>query len=214
MVSTRGGLAEEKKNQILGAATRLLTKSGLQSFSFEAVAKEAELSRQLVRYYYPDLDSLIADLCDHLGKGYQNLLVAGIVKVGQVERLEFFKDFFFGMAADHPMPDNLEVYDSLFSYAVGSELLRERLRAKYKTLAQVIMHELAIVHTELDGQACEELSFLFVSMMHAHWSFVATLGFSKEHNQITRSAIDRLIKSYIDDASCTPSVENPWACED
>lgn len=192
-------LAADKKTQILNAATKLLTSKGLQAFSFEAVANEAGLSRQLIRYYYSDHDVLIADLCDHLANAYQDILVAGIVEVGQVERLGFFLDFFFGVAENYPMPDNLEAYDSLFAYAVGSKLVKKHLRQKYETLSQVIVHELAIAYPQLDNNACKELAFLFVAIMHAHWSFVASLGFSSEHNRISRKAIDRLIQTYIND---------------
>lgn len=209
--SNNDDLNRDKKTQILDASTKLLTAQGLQSFSFEAVANEAGLSRQLVRYYYQDLDALIVDLCDHLGTAYQNLLIAGIVEVGQVERLKFFLDFFFGMANDHPMPDNLEVYDAFFAYAVGSEPLRDRLCDQYKTLGQVVIHELAIAHPELDGPACDELSFLFVSMMHAHWSFVATLGYSPHHNRVARNAFDRLIASYVTEPPTASSEAIPWS---
>ncbi|MEO0910889.1 MAG: TetR/AcrR family transcriptional regulator, partial [Pseudomonadota bacterium] len=113
----------------------------------------------------------------------------------------------------HPMPDNLEAYDGLFAYAVGSEKLREHLRNKYKTLAQVINHELAIAHPELESHACEELSFLVVSMMHAHWSYVATLGFSSQHNVVVRKAVDRLIESYVKDSPTVPLMDKPWSQE-
>ena len=193
----KGADNNEKKIKILVAATKLLRTKGLQAFSFDSVANEAGLSRQLVRYYYSNLDDLIVDLCDYLALAYQEALAAGIVKFGQVKRLEFFLDYFFGVSDDYPMPDNLEVYDAFFAYAVGSKTLREHLCATYKTLGQVIVHELAIAHPQLDARACEELSFLFVSMMHAHWSFVASLGYSKKHNRITRTAFDRLIASYV-----------------
>lgn len=203
--------SHDKKTQILNATTRLLTVKGLQAFSFEAVANEAGLSRQLVRYYYPHLDALMVDLCDHLMLVYQDSLIAGIVEVRQVERLKFFLDFFFGLSEDHPMPDNLQAYDALFSYAVGSAPLRERLCEKYKVLGQVIVHELAIAHPELDDAACKELSFIFVSMMHAHWSYVATLGFSPDHNKLARDAIERVIASYINDSPKVPTIATPWA---
>jgi AcrR family transcriptional regulator len=202
-----------KKTQILNAATKVLRVQGLQAFTFEAVANEAGLSRQLVRYYYSDLDILMVDLCDHLQKVYQDVLVAGIVEVAEVERLRFFLDFFFGLAESRPMPDNLKAYDALFAYAVGSEPLKERLCEKYKTLGHVIVHELAIARPTLDHAACQELSFLIVSMMHAHWSYVATLGFSPHHNRITRGAIDRLIASYVDDLPTHSSTEKPWSRE-
>lgn len=205
--------SQDKKTQILRAATKLIKRKGLQALSFEAVAAEVGLSRQLVRYYYSDLDMLIVALCDHLGNGYREILVAGIVEVSQVQRLGFFLDFFFDLADEHPMPDNLEVYDSLLAYAVGSGDLKDRLCDQYKTLGHVIVHELAIAHPELEGQACEELSYLFVSMMHAHWSFVASLGYSREHSRLTRNAIDRLIASYIKEPVPSPVVERPWSRE-
>ena len=205
---------EDKKTQILAATTALLTGHGLHALSFEAIAKEAGLSRQLVRYYYPELDTLIADLCDHLGKVYQEILIGGIMEIKQVERLDFFLDFFFGTTEAYPMPDNLEAYDSLFAYAAGSGQVKERLRAKYRTLGQVIQHELAIVHPELGETACDELSFLFVSMMHAHWSYIATLGFSDAYNRVTRDAMARLIASYIEAPPGAPPIAPSWMRSD
>lgn len=202
---------EDKKTQILRAATNVIRDRGLQALAFEAVASEAGLSRQLVRYYFADIDSLMVALCDFLGNGYREALVAGIVEVSQVQRLDFFLDYFFDLLDAHPMPDNLAAYDSLLAFAVGSDEMADRMCQQYRTLGQVIEHELAIVHPELDGQACGELSFLFVSMMHAHWSFVASLGYARDHGRLTRKAIDRLITSYVAEAERSPLVARPWA---
>lgn len=201
---------QDKKALILFAATELIRDHGLQALSFERIAQQAGLSRQLLRYYYGDLDEIIVALCDFLANRYRDLLISGIVQVGQVERLNFFFDFFFDLLDDHPMPDDLEVYDSLVAYAVGSDRLKDRLCGQYHTLGQVIVHELAIAHPELEGWRCEELSYLFVSMMHAHWSFVATLGYSRDHSRLTRQAIDRLIGSYLADTEAKPVLERPW----
>ena len=201
---------QDKKALILLAATELIRDHGLQALSFERIAQQAGLSRQLLRYYYTDLDEIIVALCDFLANRYRDLLIAGIVDVGQVERLDFFFDFFFDLLPSHPMPDDLAVYDSFVAYAVGSEKLKDRLCGQYLTLGQVIIHELKIAHPDLEGWQCEELSYLFVSMMHAHWSFVATLGHSREHSHLTRSAIDRLLQSYLDDAAPKPVLERPW----
>jgi hypothetical protein len=65
----------------------------------------------------------------------------------------------------------------------------------------VILHELAITPPDVDGHSCEELSFLFVSMMHAHCSFVASLVISVAHSRPKRSAIDRLIAPYVNDTA-------------
>ena len=200
----------DRRTQILQAATRVLKDSGVQALSFEAVAREGNVSRQLVRYYFADLDALIVALCEYLGNGYRDMLVNGILKVGQVERLPFFLDFFFDLADGNPMPDNLEAYDSLLAFAVGSDALRERLCGQYLTLGQVVVHELAIAYPDMDRHACEELSFIFVAMMHANWSFVATLGYAQDHGRVMRKAIDRLIASYAAEAEHVPMIEKPW----
>lgn len=207
---TTDNASQNKKLQILDAATTLLTNRGLQTLSFDAIAKQAGMSRQLVRYYYTDLDLLVSDLCDHLGKVYQEILIGGIMETKPAQRLDFFLDFFFGTTQDYPMPDNLEAYDALFAYAAGSKDVKQRLRVKYRTLGQVVQHELAIVHPELSATACDELSFLFVSMMHAHWSYVATLGFSQDYNRVARNAMSRLITSYLETPPSAPAPEPSW----
>ena len=205
--------SRDRKTHILKATTKLLNEKGLQGFSFESVAKEADLSRQLLRYYFSDLDHLVSELSDYLGNVYREALVEGIVEVRQVERLDFFLDFLFDLTDGYRMPDNLKVYDALVAYSVGSSQVKDRMRAQYKTLGQVIAQELAIAHPSLNGPSCEELSFLFVSMMHAHWSFVASLGFSRHQSKVTRRAIDRLINSYLNDPTKTSQATNSWLQE-
>ncbi|WP_135506574.1 TetR/AcrR family transcriptional regulator [Roseovarius aestuariivivens] len=162
MLITGPDTSSDKKAAILSATTKLLISDGLNALSFEAVAAKAGLSRQLVRYYYPSLDALMIAVCDHLGAAYRDLLIAGIVDLKQVERLPFFLDFFFDLADGHKMPDNLEAYDAFLAYSVTSEAFRERLCSTYKTLGDVMVHELKIAYPDLPGAACKELSCLFV----------------------------------------------------
>lgn len=201
----------KQRGMILNGAVSVLRTRGLQSLSFDNVANEAGLSRQLVRYYYPSLEALMVDLCDELAGGYRDILTTGVVEVAQVERLDFFLDFFFGVASEFPMPHNSEVYDAFFAFAVGSDDLQDRLCDTYRMLGQVFVHELSITHPELADFAAEELSFLIVSMMHAHWSYIATLGFSEEHGKVTRKAVDRLIKSYLHETETAPLMDRPWS---
>jgi AcrR family transcriptional regulator len=208
---TRRDAETNKKTQILLAVAELIRDHGIQAISFGRIAQQAGISRQLLRYYFADQDKIIVDLCDFLANRYRELLIAGIVDLGQTNRLEFFLDFFFDLAEGHPLPDDLEVYDSLVAYAVGSGAMKDRLCGQYLTLGQVVSHELAIAYPDLEGRLCEELSFLFVSMMHAHWSFVATLGYSRDHSRLTRRAIDRLIASYVSDPTPVAELAKPWA---
>lgn len=200
----------DRKAEILQAATDLMRDHGLQALSFEGIATQSGLSRQLIRYYFTSLDELMVALCDFLANRYREILVKGIVEIDQTNRLQFFLDFFFGLAEDHPMPNDLEVYDCLVAFALGSEPLRSGMCLQYKTLGQVVAHELAITHAELDGHACEELSFVFAAMMHAHWSFVATLGHVPEHGKLMRRSFDRLVQSYLDDPTPVLDTGQPW----
>lgn len=201
----------DKKSLILAATARLLSTKGIQACGFENIAEEAGLSRQLIRYYYADLDALMADLCDHLAGTYRDILVTGIPELGDVNRLDFFLDFFFGISQDYPMPDHLEAYDAMVAYSVAAPALKQRMCDQYKILGQVIAHELAIMHPQLKGSACDELSFLFVSAMHAHWSFVASLGHSRDHGHLARHAFSAVIASYLARAPSPPVIERPWS---
>ena len=192
----------DRRTEILNAVTRVLTSRGLQALSFEAVASEAGLSRQLVRYYYPTLDELMVALCDQYSVVYRDILTSGVVDAGSVERLEFFLDFFFGLSKLRDLPDHLEAYDALVAYSVGSKPLRDRLCDQYRTLGQVMIHELAIAHPDLSNTACEELSYIFVSMMHTHWSFVASLGHTPDHGRLAREAFDRVVDAYRAGGGC------------
>jgi hypothetical protein len=93
---------------------------------------------------------------------------------------------------------------------VGSPKLRDRLCSVYEVLGQVFLHELSIAHPDMPDYVCEELSFVFVSMMHAHWSYVATLGYSDKHGCISRDALGRLIESHVAKPATAPSIEKTW----
>lgn len=211
---TKNGAQTNKRPFILDAATRVLVEDGLPALSFESIAHKAGLSRQLVRYYYADVDTLMIELCDHLAESYREALILGISKVQQPERLDFFLDFFFGLTETVAMPENLEAYDAMFAHAVGSAKLRERLRTHYQLLGRVVEHELAIAYPDLEMAACQELSFLFVSQMHAHWSFVATLRYSDAHNRLARQAFERLVSSYAEKAIQPDENIEPWSDKD
>ena len=82
------------------------------------------------------------------------------------------------------------------SLAARSERVKTNLRQQYTLLGQVVSHELRQQYPEISLPVCEQLSFVFVSLMYGHWKMVASLGLSPEHKQITRQAMDRLIESY------------------
>lgn len=187
---------KDRKQEIVSAAFRALSKAGLPTLSYDVIAEEAGVSRQLVRYHFRESDDLMIALCDYLAGTYRDTLIAGVMKVEGSARVKLFLDFYFDLLSDMPKPRDDQVYDAVLSLAAGSEKVKTNLRAQYSLLGQVLSHEFALEYPNLGRQAAEELSYLFVCLMYGHWKMVASLGLAEYHKHITRAAMDRLLQSY------------------
>ncbi|MCV0398022.1 MAG: TetR/AcrR family transcriptional regulator [Rhizobiaceae bacterium] len=191
-------IAEYRKPEIVEGVLKAINKHGLPLPSYDTIAQEAGMSRQLIRHYFPDPEKLMLAVCDALAASYRELLMKGILQAQATERLPLFLDFYFNFLADKGLrkPADDAVYDAMFSLAVASPAIRQNLHDQYDLLRHTIAHEVQISNPGLPQAACREIGFLFVALMYGHWKMVATLGFSQEHNRVTREALDRLLQSY------------------
>lgn len=190
--------SSNRKAQAIRGAFEALKSYGLGNLSFDHVAEKAGMSRQLIRHYFPDQDSLMLAVCDYLAELYREPLIATASALDGPKRISTFLDFYFNLLSDTPKPRDDQVYDALMAVAAQSEPVQTALADQYCLLGQVLSHEFVVQYPQLSRQASNELSFLFVSLMYGHWKMVASLGFSEAHNRITRQAIDRLVASYIE----------------
>ena len=167
--------------------------------SYDLIAEEAEMSRQLIRHYYPDPEKLMIAVCDALAAAHKEVMAQAVVATDVTERLPLFLDMFFNVIADTSVrrPKNYQAYDAMMTIAIGSETVRQTLRDQQSLLQTTIAHEVQISHPDLTQKACEELGYLFGALMYGHWRMVETLGFSDNHNVVSRTAMDRLIASYL-----------------
>lgn len=191
-------VTDQKKSLIVETAFSILKTRGLQTLSFSEIENDSGISRQLVRYYFPTMDDLMIAVCNFLANLYRSSLVSGVAKRAGSERFNFFMDFYFDLLDDPRKPRDDQVYDACFAYAAGSPAIRNNLRTQYELIGQVISNEIQVQFPTLNEEDAKELSFLFVVLMYGHWKMVASLGYSDEHQHITRSAIDRLVASYVD----------------
>ena len=193
-------VAEYRRPEIVAATLAAINEKGLPLPSYDLIAQHAGMSRQLIRHYFPDPERLMVAVCDALAASYRDALMRGIIQAGSTERLPMFLDFYFNFLAGKGLrkPEDDAVYDAMFSLARGSEAVRRNLLEQYSELRQTIAQEVQISNPELSQKACREIGFLFVALMYGHWKMVATLGFSEDHNRITRAALDRIIASYRD----------------
>lgn len=201
----------DRKQRIVEAAFRVAMTRGVQDLRFDVVAKQAGLSRQLLRYYFDSPEALMIALCDHLAGAYRQALVSGAARVDDKKRLDFFFDFFFDMLEDQPKPRDDQAYDAMFAVATGNPAVRKNLHGQYGLVGHVLSHELQVSHPDLATQDCLELSYLFVCVMYGHWKMVATLGYNEDHRYVARRAIDRLLQSYLRKTHAALGVVRPWS---
>ncbi|MEL7459395.1 MAG: TetR/AcrR family transcriptional regulator [Pseudomonadota bacterium] len=187
---------DNREASIVDGAFEVLMAEGLEHLSYNKVAKAAGTTRQLVRYYFPDPDDLMIALCDQIARVYREALIGGMAERQGPDRIALFLDFYFDLLDAPRKPRDDQVYDALLSLATRSDRVKTNLRQQYTLLGHVISHELRQEYPEIPLPACEQLSFVFVSLMYGHWKMVASLGLSEDHKRITRQAMDRLIESY------------------
>ncbi len=189
-----------RRPEIVQATMKAINQHGLPMLSYDMIAQEADMSRQLIRHYFPDPEALMIAVCDALAASYRDLLLKGILDANSPHRLSMFLDFYFNFLSGKGLikPPDDAIYDAMFSLAAGSPAVKRNLHEQYTVLQYTIAHEVQVSNPELNQAACKEVGFLFVSLMYGHWKMVATLGFSEDYNRVTRAALDRIIASYID----------------
>lgn len=192
-------ISEIRKPEIVAGAIAALQKHGLSMISYDLIAEEADMSRQLIRHYFPDTEALMVAVCDGLAAVYKDAMMHSILEGKTTERLSIFLDFYFNLLAPKNIakPRDDAAYDAMMSIATGNAAVRANLHGQYSLLQMTMAHEIQISNPTLSQRACREIGFLFVALMYGHWKMVATLGFSEEHNAITRAAVDRIIASYV-----------------
>jgi len=191
--------SSNKKKDIIDASFRVLMKNGLPSLSFDMIAEECGVSRQVVRYHYKDSDTLMVTLLDQLAAAYRDTMIASVMQAEGSDRVNLFLDFYFDLVEGMPKPRDDQAYDALMSLSTRSPKIRETMRMQYSLLGQVLSHEFELEHPSLGAQKANELSFLFVNIMYGYWKMVATLGLHEDHKYIARTAMERLIDSYVHD---------------
>ena len=192
-------ISDIRRDEIVHALLDAVQSDGVSLPSYDQIARKGDMSRQLVRHYYRDVEQMAVDLCDHLAETYRDHLIRGILHADPADRLRVFLDFYFDFLAGKGLakPKDDSVYDALFAYAGTSERVRENLREQYTELLQTLAHEMQITHTSLPQAAARELAYLVVTQMYGHWKMKATLGMDVD-STVPREAIDRLITSYIE----------------
>src|SRR5690606_17648989 len=89
-------ISEIRKPEIVRAALQAIGEFGLPMPSYDLIARKSDMSRQLIRHYFPNPEELMVAVCDALAAAYRDLLMQGILAADTTERLPMFLDFYFG----------------------------------------------------------------------------------------------------------------------
>ncbi len=191
-------IADIRRPEIVKALYRAIERDGISLPSYDQIAKEGEMSRQLIRHYFASSDDMAVALCDALAAAYKDCLMKGIIAADDSRRLSVFLDFYFNFLSDKglPKPADDVVYDAMFALASTNPAVRKNLHDQYTLLQMTLAHEIQISYPDLHQNGCRELGYLIVIVMYGHWKMVASLDFSTDYNRVSRDALDRLIASY------------------
>ena len=194
-------IADIRRGEIVDALHKAIEKEGISLPGYDQIAREGEMTRQLIRHYFSSSDDMAVALCDALAATYKDCLMRGIIAADESRRLSVFLDFYFGFLSDKglPKPADDTVYDALFALASTNSDVKRNLHDQYTLLQMTLAHEIQISYPQLDQSDCRELGYLIVIVMYGHWKMVASLGFSDEYNRVSRQSLDRLISSYVAD---------------
>ena len=192
-------ISEIRRPEILEALQKSILADGMNLPSYDQIASQGDMSRQLIRHYFPNGDDMMMALCDSLEQAYRDCFVRSAIISTGGSRLNLFLDFYFNLLSDRGLGKPLDdkIYDALFVYATSHEPLREKLHAGYDLVQMTFAHEIQITYPDLPQSGCKELGYLIVATMYGHWKMVKTIGFSDSYTRVARDSMDRIIESYV-----------------
>ncbi|MBT5954795.1 TetR/AcrR family transcriptional regulator [bacterium] len=119
--------SEDKKSQILKAATSEFLAKGLDASSMHRIAELAQVSKRTLYKYYPNKDSLYAALIDEL-----------LNKVCGLPELEFVKDVPIKKQLETIVENKIELFMSPLFLEMSKIVLGEMMKSRRPTDEQLL----------------------------------------------------------------------------
>jgi len=93
-MAPRPDVSEERKAQILEAATEVFIRAGFHKARMDDIAKQAGLSKGALYWYFDSKDAIIQAILDRMfGREYEQLAAFVEVDIPAMEKLEHFLEF-------------------------------------------------------------------------------------------------------------------------
>ena len=166
-------ISEIRRPEIIEALQKSILSDGMKLPSYDQISQHGEMSRQLIRHYFPDEEEMMLALCETLEQAYRDSLVKSAIAATGGSRLQLFIDFYFNFLSNRglPKPPDDQIYDALLSYANTYEPLRAKLHIGYQLVQMTFAHEIQITYPDLPQSACKELGYIIIATMYGPVSY-------------------------------------------
>ena len=130
-MAPRPNVSDERKKQILDAATTVFAKKGFADARMEDIANEARLSKATLYLYFKSKDDIIAAILDHFyNRGMQDLQMLQGYE-GSITDLLLLLTRFFGAEAEEMMR-MLPIAFEFYALAARREDVRQFLKGYFQ----------------------------------------------------------------------------------
>ncbi len=176
----RESKAQRRQVQILEAAIRVLAAHGPDETTYERIARECKVTRQLVFHYFPHRDDLFEKAALYICRHYQEQVITELERPSDaVARIETYVRSNLRWATESR--DQAVFWIYLFHRSTNSE----RLRRVHETVSSmcrsrlVALIELGSEQRTLDCPAPESAALLVITLLTCAWVALVTEGGSE-----------------------------------
>jgi AcrR family transcriptional regulator len=136
-MTPRPDRSEERKQQILDAATKVFAEKGFHDARMEDIAQAADLSKAALYLYYRSKDDIIAAILDHFyHQGMQDLNMLQSYE-GSISELLLLLTRFFAAEAEHMM-NVVPIAFEFYALAARREDVRRSIKEYFRTYREAL----------------------------------------------------------------------------
>jgi AcrR family transcriptional regulator len=171
-MSPRPDVSEQRKSQILEAASRLFARLGIHKTSMDSLAAEAGVSKGILYWYFTSKDAIITALLEQIFSGSLRDLRAQLQAPGSVR--DRLLQLTAGVAAEFErivplLPVAFEFYAMAYRNAAVRSFLKTYYQAYCQDLASLISQ--GITSGEFRAVDAEQVAWSIAALYEGHGLF-------------------------------------------
>ena len=189
----RKSLAKERRQQILDAFERCISKQGLEATTLEQVADEADMTRSIIRHYIGNRDELVEALVDRRLKESTDDLIQQYAGLSPQDSVQLT------LANMFPETKEFDERDRIFLevMTVNKDLYpvaRKKLKTAFEALIKSFADDLKRVYRNASRQQCDQVAYAIICISEMNETFMG-IGVNQRYNTSAQQIADTLLKT-------------------